>query len=769
MDIREGTYVVVNLNSGLALDVAGGQDRSGANVWQWTVNRGDAQIWSLSVDDATWSEGGEGGRVVALRCALTGRTLDVAGGRMANGSNVQQWDDNGSAAQRWDVVEASGTVTVGADTVPAVELRCHKDHGYALDVSAGGKTAGTNVQIYAANHSAAQTWGLIPVPCLSEDGTYSVMSALDRTLALDVSGASTANGARLQTWTYNGTAAQVFVAHVDDSTGTAMLVNANSGKALDSNGAKADGSRVIQWDASEGNDNQRWLLVRSGDVSVNGQKVPTYVIHAKSSSGRVMDVAGGSREPAAAVQCWAANGSPAQRFWLMPNSYQDASVPQPSCVGLSLSRGAYSRDCSASGESVTVYPCWLSSETGFQARYRTVSSGPSGQSDESEWHNLTDGTTSNDGWGDPWSAQVTGGGWEVGSDSGIAIETSAERDCVRVQVQVRAVRSSGRGGASRVRSAAADASIECTWPHSVSVESVALDPARGLVVAVATDSLRAGCVATAEVSAADGTSLCEARSVGGAWRRAEVAMPLSGLRAIPSDGDAVVVRATWATEHATSSVETTATVSYACAGGLDVSVSRDDDSVCSLVRVGGTSPRAWITAGDGVIEVPLADGAATIPTANGVTIFACATTGSGSSYGTATVSGSSGALVWLWGESWGRRAVMTSGRGEPPSHKLELASDATTSSTDGRALPVVHAGPSMTEPLDASGSIPKGSHVRGESAPAFEDLGRAISHGETCVFSSPEGVLRRVAVTGVSMTYASEYVDVAVNQQAVSE
>ena len=66
MALDDGTYVVVNANSGMALDVRGASDRSGENVQQWAVNRGDAQIWSLVTTDGT----------SALRCSLTGRTLD---------------------------------------------------------------------------------------------------------------------------------------------------------------------------------------------------------------------------------------------------------------------------------------------------------------------------------------------------------------------------------------------------------------------------------------------------------------------------------------------------------------------------------------------------------------------------------------------------------------------------------------------------------------------------------------------------------------------
>ena len=73
---------------------------------------------------------------------LAGKCVDVAGADTANGTPVQLYDCNGTAAQNW---------TVGSDgTVRAL--------GKCLDVASGGTADGTPVQLWDCNGTAAQKW-----------------------------------------------------------------------------------------------------------------------------------------------------------------------------------------------------------------------------------------------------------------------------------------------------------------------------------------------------------------------------------------------------------------------------------------------------------------------------------------------------------------------------------------------------------------------------------------------------------------------------------
>ncbi|MER7639876.1 ricin-type beta-trefoil lectin domain protein [Streptomyces sp. NPDC058420] len=159
----------------LILNLAVGGD------WPGDPNSATAFPAQLVVDSVsvTTSDTAAG---VAIK-GLAGKCVDVNGANSANGTAVQLYDCNGSAAQQW---------TVGSDgTIRAL--------GKCLDVASGGTADGTKVQLYDCNGSAAQKWA--------------VSSANDivnpqANKCLDVTGNTSANGTPLQIWTCSGGANQ---------------------------------------------------------------------------------------------------------------------------------------------------------------------------------------------------------------------------------------------------------------------------------------------------------------------------------------------------------------------------------------------------------------------------------------------------------------------------------------------------------------------------------------------------------------------------------
>ena len=77
---------------------------------------------------------------------IGGKCVDVAGGSAANGTAVQLFDCNGTAAQRWSVTPDG--------TLEAL--------GKCLDVAGGGTANGTAVQLYECNGTGAQQWEAQP-------------------------------------------------------------------------------------------------------------------------------------------------------------------------------------------------------------------------------------------------------------------------------------------------------------------------------------------------------------------------------------------------------------------------------------------------------------------------------------------------------------------------------------------------------------------------------------------------------------------------------
>ncbi|SEG77399.1 glucosylceramidase [Actinacidiphila yanglinensis] len=138
----------------------------------------------------TWSgTQGSGGTSPGHTGTITGyggKCADVAGASSANGTAVQLYDCNGTAAQSW---------TASGNTLQAL--------GKCLDVAAAGTADGSQVQLYDCNGTAAQQWTRGPNNELVNTGSGK---------CLDATGPSSANGTRLQIWTCTGAANQQWTA-----------------------------------------------------------------------------------------------------------------------------------------------------------------------------------------------------------------------------------------------------------------------------------------------------------------------------------------------------------------------------------------------------------------------------------------------------------------------------------------------------------------------------------------------------------------------------
>ncbi len=104
-----------------------------------------------------------------------GKCVDVAAAGTANGTAVQLYDCNGTAAQNW---------TVAADGSLQALGKC-------LDVTSAGTANGTQIQLWDCNGTGAQHW---------QPGTGSTLVNPASGRCLDATGPSSANGTRLQIW-----------------------------------------------------------------------------------------------------------------------------------------------------------------------------------------------------------------------------------------------------------------------------------------------------------------------------------------------------------------------------------------------------------------------------------------------------------------------------------------------------------------------------------------------------------------------------------------
>ncbi|MEV4694994.1 glycosyl hydrolase family 18 protein [Micromonospora echinospora] len=166
---------------------------------QWAMaNAGGMMNWELSQDTTgstslvsaiydTVTGGGTpppSGRTGPIT-GIGGACVDVAAASTANGTAIQLYGCNGTAAQSWTVA--------GDGTLRAL--------GKCLDVTSAGTANGTTIQLWDCNGTGAQVWQT------QSNGTLR-NPASGR--CLDATGNSSANGTRLQIWDCFGGANQVW-------------------------------------------------------------------------------------------------------------------------------------------------------------------------------------------------------------------------------------------------------------------------------------------------------------------------------------------------------------------------------------------------------------------------------------------------------------------------------------------------------------------------------------------------------------------------------
>jgi lysophospholipase L1-like esterase len=219
--------------------------------------------------------------------ALT--TADLSDGLHPNDTGYQlmanAWD---SAIQQaisngWinDPVSGSATRPTGA-IYSGITGKCLDNY----DVSS---TAGSKVDIYDCNGSAAQQWNL-------NNGSITING-----LCLDIKGGGTSNGTLVDLWGCTGGSNQQWT--IENGT----LINPASGRCLDDPGSNTtNGTQLDIWDCNSGT-NQQW-------------RVPSEGFLASGVAGMCLDVFGGSAANGTKVDIYGCNNTAAQQWEVTNNT-----------------------------------------------------------------------------------------------------------------------------------------------------------------------------------------------------------------------------------------------------------------------------------------------------------------------------------------------------------------------------------------------------------------------------------------------------------------
>ena len=391
-----GLYTLQNLRSGKYLDIPAAKAVEGAQVQQYTENSTKAQQWEIVPDegrkgyfvlraylngnlvldtkegilklgfadgDATQAFSFE--RIVAavsdglyeINNVNAQKPIEIPGGSNKNGAPVAIYASNNSASQRWRIQLA------GKDSYTIQNVRS----GKFLSTNTSKGKLSRIISQRDASYASDQIWKLSPV---DGSGIFTVVSALDSNMVLDVTAAKTTNGTKLQLYKSNGTLAQYFSfsqINQNIADGVYELKNLKSHLALEVNSGsitrgeniqqgnkKTDGSQYFYVRYNHGNgyytftnvksgkrlevkdaSNSQGANIQQGDVANSYAQQWTirednglYGIYS-AIGGLALDVSGGSTASGANVRVWTSNASGAQRWtfkhvdqWLNNGTYK---------------------------------------------------------------------------------------------------------------------------------------------------------------------------------------------------------------------------------------------------------------------------------------------------------------------------------------------------------------------------------------------------------------------------------------------------------------
>ncbi|MGI5371622.1 alpha-L-arabinofuranosidase [Streptomyces sp. A244] len=138
------SYVLVNRNSGKALDVYNLATGDGARITQWTRNDQNQQQWQF-VDS--------GGGYYRIKSRHSGKVLDVHDRSTANGGSIVQWTDANATNQQWRLADSSDGY------VRLISRHSNK----ALEVQGASTADNANIVQYDDWGGTNQQWQLVKV------------------------------------------------------------------------------------------------------------------------------------------------------------------------------------------------------------------------------------------------------------------------------------------------------------------------------------------------------------------------------------------------------------------------------------------------------------------------------------------------------------------------------------------------------------------------------------------------------------------------------
>lgn len=732
MSVSQGKYTIrLASDPTKALMTPTGLPVSGSNVVLGAAESYRA-LWDLTYrPDGT-------ARILSSRA---GKSADVYRASLVAGANVQLYNDHGSSNQQWDLVDRGTTVSYGGSSYEVYAIAAHAAPSLFMAAS------GSNVVL-----GAATGFILVPPAPLQSGGVYEIRSMLDKSMAVDVAGASAAKGANVLLYKAHGHNNQKF--YVTDEGDGWSIRNIASGMYVDVAGGSAQpGTNVQQWTDNDGR-NQRWDVTQIGTTTVNGTECAVVRLGAFNATGLVMDVEKAMTSNNANVLIWTANAGDNQAFALLPTSATDPNMPAPSGIGLATEVGGPSL-ANVWAQDV-VYPTW-SCPTSW------ASSGANHY--EWRWSSRTLGADGS------WSSWSGPGAWAAapvaiqGDQAWVAdgLPGTVSGKALQYQVEVRAV---GVGETSSVRSSPASGVAQVDFRPTLAVSGLTWTR-DGLRVDYSSD-YAAG---TIDLDVRSVTSLglpivAEPHRTGFVDPSGSAIIPVGDVNAFPSDGSVATVQVAVSTDVRRSS----AVVEFE-----DVPVTVPPGTIALGLEAGAVSGTGGLpVTTDVAASLTLVAGGRAYPLGTGtqwevpfpydepfeVRVYAT----SGADWGVETLRYPSGVTAPARAHGWlGASGLVTLAlrRDEDPELAADAAAESSRASLAGRSRPSVWFGTAVEVQRPVAALL-----VEGETA-TWDEV-RALV-GTRCLYRAPYGGVARVAVTGAHSERTLRATSVTIDQEEVDQ
>ena len=281
---EDGTYSFICIANGLKLGFSSLD--AGASLVGKSLDSTDGISFRLAKRTSFLNEG-----IFSISYGKDrGKVLDVNNASKSDGANVLIYSSASNLNQKWKV-----SAVPGRENVYTFESLCS---GKYMTVANGNV-----VQATYEEGSEKQMWTPVNI-----DAGAVVLQNVSADKVLDVNGGSTSNGANVQVYSRNGSAAQRFFLDSVEPVKNATFVlhsGANYNQVIDlNNSSPNDGAKVTTWGSNNG-DNQKWNVTGNGDG--------TYRI-GNPKTGKVLDISGGAASDGACIVQYSWHGGLNQKW-----------------------------------------------------------------------------------------------------------------------------------------------------------------------------------------------------------------------------------------------------------------------------------------------------------------------------------------------------------------------------------------------------------------------------------------------------------------------